>query len=96
MKDLNDFFEVEQRPDKRYNEYRGFASLMRRDPPHPGFDYESKGVLKRHVSGYILGNYHVTSVLEYIDKLVIRLINSVKYIRNINNFYVDDDYNGIN
>ena len=96
MNDFTELFDISVDDSKRYTQHRGFKSILRRKDKVNGYDYYTNGLVSRHISGYLRGNEHVTQILEYIDKILIRLLDKVKYIRNINNFYIDPDDTSIN
>lgn len=62
-----------------------------------GYDYTRNGMLKKMTSRYLWRNTKFSSFLESLDKILIAMVNRVKYIQFFNNYGIDRKYiNDIN
>lgn len=59
-----------------------------------GFKYENS-LMERNVSPYLQKNSNMRTFFPYLNKIMSHLINSVKYLRNFNNYAVRKDYKRI-
>lgn len=81
--------------------YKGFDSIYdkinteRWELKNLGYDYE-KTLLEDNTSKYLQRNAMMVSMFGYLNKVMSHLINSVKYLRNFNNYAVPKDYKHIN
>lgn len=81
-------------------DYKGFPSLydkfdeMRWETKNEGFKYEDT-LFERNTSRYLQRNPMMRAFFPYLNKLMSNLINSVKYLRNFNNYAVRKDYKRI-
>lgn len=62
---------------------------------HEGYRYENS-LFEDSTSKYLQKNPNMTDMFPYLNKLMAHLINSVKYLRNFNNYAVRKDYKRIN
>ena len=84
------------------NDRVGFPSVFKAayetgwDIKNTGYDYGDK-LLNRTLSNYMFKNPNVKQFLEgYLNPIVVKLLNSVKYIRIFYNYAVPKDYQKIN
>lgn len=81
--------------------YKGFDSIydkidtMRWELKNTGYKYEDT-LLEDNTSKYFQKNSDMVSMFKYLNKILSHLINSVKYLRNFNNYAVPKDYKHIN
>ena len=81
--------------------YKGFDSLYDTmseygwETKNEGFKYENC-LMEINTSKYLQRNPTMKSFFPYLNKLMSHLINSVKYLRNFNNYAVRKDYKHIN
>ena len=81
--------------------YKGFDSLYDTmyeygwETKNEGFQYEN-WLMEINTSKYLPRNPTMKSFFPYLNKLMSHLINSVKYLRNFNNYAVRKDYKRIN
>jgi len=80
----------------------GFPSVFKAayetgwDIKNTGYDYNDK-LLNRTLSSYMFKNPNVKEFLEgYLNPIVVKLLNTVKYIRIFYNYAVPKDYQKIN
>lgn len=93
--------------DTRYNndinitKYKGFDSIYdkintnRWELKNLGYKYEDT-LLEDNTSSYLQRNKTISDMFKYLNKVMSHLINSVKYLRNFNNYAVPKDYKHIN
>jgi hypothetical protein len=87
--------------DVNLNNYKGFDSLYDYvdeygwELKNKGFDYENN-LMEVSTSKYLQKNPTMKSFFPYLNKMMSHLINSVKYLRNFNNWAVKKDYKYIN
>lgn len=62
---------------------------------YEGFKYDDC-LMEINTSKYLQQNPTMRSFFPYLNKLMSHLINSVKYLRNFNNYAVRKDYKRIN
>lgn len=60
-----------------------------------GYKYENT-LLEDNTSRYLQRNTMMGEMFKYLNKILSHLINSVKYLRNYNNWAVPKDYKHIN
>lgn len=66
------------------------------DVKNTGYDY-SKNLMNRTLSKYLFNNPNLKTFLEdYLNPIMVKYINSVKYIRVFYNYAVPKDYDKIN
>ncbi|MCM1217024.1 MAG: hypothetical protein NC548_21205 [Lachnospiraceae bacterium] len=81
--------------------YKGFDSLYDVVDEYnwvlknTGFDYENN-LMEVSTSPYLQKNPTMRTFFPYLNKMLSHLINSVKYLRNFNNYAVRKDYKYIN
>ena len=62
-----------------------------------GFEYKYEdSLLEDNTSSYFKNNSNMVSMFPYLNKILAHLINSVKYLRVFNNYYVKKNYKKIN
>jgi hypothetical protein len=93
--------------DTRYNndinitKYKGFDSIYdkintdRWELKNLGYKYEDT-LFEDNTSSYLQRNKMMSNMFKYLNKVMSHLINSVKYLRNFNNYAVPKDYKHIN
>ena len=93
--------------DTRYNndinitKYKGFDSIYdkintdRWELKNLGYKYEDT-LFDVNTSRYLQRNKMMSNMFKYLNKIMSHLINSVKYLRNFNNYAVPKDYKHIN
>ena len=93
--------------DTRYNndinitKYKGFDSIYdkintdRWELTNLGYKYEDT-LFEDNTSRYLQRNKMMSNMFKYLNKIMSHLINSVKYLRNFNNYAVPKDYKHIN
>lgn len=93
--------------DTRYNndinitKYKGFDSIYdkinteRWELKNFGYKYEDT-LFEDNTSRYLQRNKMMSDMFKYLNKIMSHLINSVKYLRNFNNYAVPKDYKHIN
>lgn len=80
--------------------YKGFKSLYDNmseygwDTKNEGFKYDDC-LMEINTSSYLKKNPTMRQFFPYLNKLMSHLINSVKYLRNFNNYAVRKDYKRI-
>lgn len=81
--------------------YKGFPSIYdninesRWETKNEGYKYEDT-LMEDNSSKYLQKNPTVREFFPYLNKIMAHLINSVKYLRNFNNYAVRKDYKRIN
>lgn len=86
--------------DVEITKYKGFDSFYtifdecRWETKNEGFKYEDT-LMERSTSKYLQKNPNMRTFFPYLNKLMSHLINSVKYLRNFNNYAVRKDYKRI-
>lgn len=60
-----------------------------------GYRYEDT-LFEDNTSRYLQRNGMMSSMFGYLNRIMSHLINSVKYLRNFNNYAVPKDYKNIN
>lgn len=86
--------------DINITKYKGFPSFYealdecRWETKNEGFKYENT-LFERSTSRYLQKNPTIRSFFPYLNRLMSNLINSVKYLRNFNNYAVRKDYKRI-
>lgn len=80
--------------------YKGFDSLYDKYyesgwvTKNEGYKYEDT-LFEKSTSRYLQKNPLIKGFFSYLNKLMSNLINSVKYLRNYNNYAVKKDYKRI-
>ena len=80
--------------------YKGYDSIYdninesRWKTKNEGYKYE-KTLMEDNTSTYLQKNSTMRSFFPYLNDLLSHLINSVKYLRNFNNYAVKKDYKRI-
>lgn len=80
--------------------YKGFDSFYTElneigwETKNEGYKYENT-LFERNTSRYLQKNSMMRSFFPYLNALMSNLINSVKYLRNFNNYAVRKDYKRI-
>ena len=81
--------------------YKGFDSIYDRinecrwKTKNEGYDYR-KTLMEDNTSKYLQKNPTVRHFFAYLNRIMSHLIDSVKYLRNFNNYAVRKDYKRIN
>lgn len=81
--------------------YKGFDSIYDRmnqrnwKLKNLGYRYENT-LFEDNTSRYLQRNTMMLDMFKYLNKIMSHLINSVKYLRNYNNWAVPKDYKHIN
>ena len=81
--------------------YKGYDSLYdsplqeRWELKNLGYKYEDT-LFEDNTSRYLQRNSMMLRMFKYLNRIMSHLINSVKYIRNFNNYAVPNDYKHIN
>lgn len=81
--------------------YKGFDSIYDRmnqrnwKLKNLGYKYENT-LFEDNTSRYLQRNTMMLDMFKYLNKIMSHLINSVKYLRNYNNWAVPKDYKHIN
>lgn len=81
--------------------YKGFPSFYddineaRWETKNEGYHYEDT-LMEDNTSKYLQKNPNMRQFFPYLNKIMAHLINSVKYLRNFNNYAVRKDYKRIN
>ena len=81
--------------------YKGFDSIYdsinesRWVTKNDGYNYEET-LMEDNTSKYLQKNPTMRQFFPYLNKIMSHLINSVKYLRNFNNYAVKKDYKRIN
>lgn len=81
--------------------YKGFDSIydkihtQRWELKNLGYNYEET-LFEDNTSRYLQRNTMMVNMFKYLNKIMSHLINSVKYLRNFNNYAVPKDYKYIN
>lgn len=81
--------------------YKGFDSIYDRinecrwKTKNEGYDYR-KTLMEDNTSKYLQKNPTVRRFFPYLNRIMSHLIDSVKYLRNFNNYAVRKDYKRIN
>ena len=80
--------------------YKGFDSIYdtinesRWETKNEGYKYENN-LMENNSSKYLQKNSNMRAFFPYLNRLMSHLINSVKYLRNFNNYAVRKDYKRI-
>lgn len=80
--------------------YKGFDSIYdkihesRWETKNEGYKYENR-LMVDNTSRYLQKNPTMRRFFPYLNKIMSHLINSVKYLRNFNNYAVRKDYKRI-
>lgn len=80
--------------------YKGFNSIYdkinesRWDTKNEGYKYEHT-LMEDNTSRYLQKNPNIRQFFPYLNRIMSHLINSVKYLRNFNNYAVRKDYRRI-
>ncbi len=80
--------------------YKGFDSIYdkinesRWETKNEGYKYEET-LMEDNTSKYLQKNPNIRLFFPYLNRLMSHLINSVKYLRNFNNYAVRKDYKRI-
>ncbi len=89
---------VDEGPERR----TGFPSLYQISYTHwdhmknGGYDYATD-MMKRSLSNYMFRNPHLATFLEkYLQPIMVKYVNMVKYVRIYYNYAVPKDYEKIN
>ena len=81
--------------------YKGYDSIYdsinesRWNTKNEGYEYE-KTLIEDNSSKYLQKNGMMRQFFPYLKMILSHLINSVKYLRNFNNYAVRKDYKRIN
>ena len=82
----------------KYKGFKSFYDMVDEDKwetKHEGFNYEKK-LMQISTSSYMTKNPIVKSFYKHLNRIMVNLIDSVKYLRNFNNYAVKKDYKRIN
>ena len=80
--------------------YKGFNSIYdhiheyRWRTKNEGYKYEYR-LMENSTSRYLQKNKNMRQFFPYLNRIMSHLINSVKYLRNFNNYAVRKDYKRI-
>ena len=80
--------------------YKGFDSIYdklaerRWVTKNEGYKYEYR-LMENNTSKYLQKNRNMRQFFPYLNRIMSHLINSVKYLRNFNNYAVRKDYKRI-
>lgn len=80
--------------------YKGFPSIYdslnesKWETKNEGYKYENT-LFENNTSKYLQNNINIVSFFPHLNKMMSHLINSVKYLRNFNNYAVKKDYKRI-
>jgi len=80
--------------------YKGFSSIYdiinedRWETKNEGYKYEDK-LMENNTSSYLQKNPNMREMFPFLNRIMSHLINSVKYLRNFNNYAVRKDYKRI-
>lgn len=80
--------------------YKGFSSIYdiinedRWEMKNEGYKYEDK-LMENNTSSYLQKNPNMREMFPFLNRIMSHLINSVKYLRNFNNYAVRKDYKRI-
>ena len=80
--------------------YKGFDSVYdsanesRWETKNEGYKYENN-LMENNTSRYLQKSPNMRQFFPYLNKIMSHLINSVKYLRNFNNYAVKKDYKRI-
>lgn len=80
--------------------YKGFPSIYdsinesRWDTKNEGYKYEDN-LMENNTSKYLQKNPNMREMFPFLNRIMSHLINSVKYLRNFNNYAVRKDYKRI-
>lgn len=86
--------------DINISKYKGFESIydkmdeMRWKTKNEGYKYEDT-LFEDNSSKYLQKNPTMRQMFPYLNRIMSHLINSVKYLRNFNNYAVRKDYKRI-
>jgi hypothetical protein len=61
-----------------------------------GYDYYTKGLLHKYLSGFLFKNPMLNYFIKLIDSMVIKMIESVKQIKRTFHYAVDKDNRYLN
>ena len=80
--------------------YKGFDSIYDQinesewETKNEGYKYEDR-LMENNTSKYLQKNPNVREFFPFLNAIMSHLINSVKYLRNFNNYAVRKDYKRI-
>lgn len=80
--------------------YKGFSSIYdiinedRWETKNEGYKYEDK-LMENNTSSYLQKNPNMREMFPFLNRIMSHLINSVKYLRNFNNYAIRKDYKRI-
>ena len=80
--------------------YKGFSSIYdvinenRWETKNEGYKYEDK-LMENNTSSYLQKNPTMREMFPFLNRIMSHLINSVKYLRNFNNYAIRKDYKRI-
>lgn len=80
--------------------YKGFNSIydeiseLRWETKNEGYKYEER-LMENNTSRYLQKNPYMREMFPFLNRIMSHLINSVKYLRNYNNYAVRKDYKRI-
>lgn len=80
--------------------YKGFDSIYDKineygwKTKNEGYKYEYR-LMENNTSRYLQKNKNMRQFFPYLNRIMSHLINSVKYLRNFNNYAVRKDYKRI-
>lgn len=86
--------------DIRILKFKGFNSIYdninerRWETKNEGYKYENH-LMENNTSRYLQKNRMMRQFFPYLNRIMSHLINSVKYLRNFNNYAVRKDYKRI-
>lgn len=80
--------------------YKGFVSIYdtinedKWETKNEGYKYEDK-LMENNTSSYLQKNPNMREMFPFLNRIMSHLINSVKYLRNFNNYAIKKDYRRI-
>ena len=80
--------------------YKGFSSIYdvinenRWETKNEGYKYEDK-LMENNTSSYLQKNPNMREMFPFLNRIMSHLINSVKYLRNFNNYAIRKEYKRI-
>lgn len=86
--------------DINITKYKGFSSIYdvinedRWETKNEGYKYEDN-LMENNTSSYLQKNPNMREMFPFLNRIMSHLINSVKYLRNFNNYAVRKDYKRI-
>lgn len=86
--------------DINITKYKGFPSIYdninedRWETKNEGYKYEDN-LMENNTSSYLQKNPNMREMFPFLNRIMSHLINSVKYLRNFNNYAVRKNYKRI-